>query len=129
MFDEYFEPPGVERWVPPAPATQVLINSASTPSSTIIDQDAPSTSYSTSSLEVQTPISHQGVAVEPTIKDNPSAQVEKISFSLGITPKDPSHPFVAPPTGDLVIDFMNNLGYLKELQFISKMYVNSLYQP
>ncbi|GKA41633.1 hypothetical protein Tco_0734293, partial [Tanacetum coccineum] len=49
--------------------------------------------------------------------------------ALGITPKDPGHPFVAPPAGDLVIDFVNNLGYPKELQFVSKMYINSLYQP
>ncbi|GJZ06244.1 hypothetical protein Tco_0540037, partial [Tanacetum coccineum] len=42
--------------------------------------------------------------------------------SLGITPKDPAHPFVAPPAGDLVIDFVNNLGYPEELQFVSKMY-------
>ncbi|GJU84131.1 hypothetical protein Tco_1291677 [Tanacetum coccineum] len=41
---------------------------------------------------------------------------------LGITPKDPAHPFVAPLAGDLVIDFVNNLGYPKELQFVSKMY-------
>ncbi|GJS57694.1 retrovirus-related pol polyprotein from transposon TNT 1-94 [Tanacetum coccineum] len=61
MFDEYFEPLRVEKPVPPAPAAQVLVNSAGTPSSTTIDQDAPSTSYSPSSLEVQAPISHQGV--------------------------------------------------------------------
>ncbi|GKF54071.1 hypothetical protein Tco_0160981, partial [Tanacetum coccineum] len=48
--------------------------------------------------------------------------------ALGITPKDSAHPFVAPPAGDLVIDFVNNLGYPEELQFVSKMYVNSLYQ-
>ncbi|GJX59407.1 retrovirus-related pol polyprotein from transposon TNT 1-94 [Tanacetum coccineum] len=59
MFDEYFEPLGVERPVPPAPAVQVLVVSASTPLSTTIDQDAPSTSYSSSSSVVQPPISHQ----------------------------------------------------------------------
>ncbi|GJX90917.1 retrovirus-related pol polyprotein from transposon TNT 1-94 [Tanacetum coccineum] len=36
MFDEYLEPPRVERLVSPAP-----VNSAGTPSSTTIDQDAP----------------------------------------------------------------------------------------
>ncbi|GJU94348.1 ribonuclease H-like domain-containing protein [Tanacetum coccineum] len=49
--------------------------------------------------------------------------------ALRITPKDSAYPFVLPPAGDLVIDFMNNLGYPEELQFVSKMYVNSLYQP
>ncbi|GKB58675.1 retrovirus-related pol polyprotein from transposon TNT 1-94 [Tanacetum coccineum] len=43
MFDEYLEPPGVERSIPPAPAVQVQVVSAATPSSTTIDQDAPST--------------------------------------------------------------------------------------
>ncbi|GJZ38344.1 putative ribonuclease H-like domain-containing protein [Tanacetum coccineum] len=42
MFDEYMEPPRVERPVSPAPAVQVPVNSAGTPSSTTIDQDAPS---------------------------------------------------------------------------------------
>ncbi|GJS83496.1 retrovirus-related pol polyprotein from transposon TNT 1-94 [Tanacetum coccineum] len=43
MFDEYFEPPSVERPVPPTLAVQVPVVLASTPSSTTIDQDAPST--------------------------------------------------------------------------------------
>ncbi|GJW76213.1 retrovirus-related pol polyprotein from transposon TNT 1-94 [Tanacetum coccineum] len=60
MFDEYFEPPHIERPVPPTPAVQVLVVSAGTPSSTTIDQDAPSISHSPSSSEVQAPILHQG---------------------------------------------------------------------
>ncbi|GKG02400.1 hypothetical protein Tco_0310036, partial [Tanacetum coccineum] len=43
MFDEYFEPPSVERPVPPAPAVQVSVVLAGAPSSTTIDKDAPST--------------------------------------------------------------------------------------
>ncbi|GKD72914.1 retrovirus-related pol polyprotein from transposon TNT 1-94, partial [Tanacetum coccineum] len=43
----------------PVHIIQVLVVSAGTPSSTTIDQDALSTSHSPSSLEVQTPISHQ----------------------------------------------------------------------
>ncbi|GJU92401.1 retrovirus-related pol polyprotein from transposon TNT 1-94 [Tanacetum coccineum] len=73
MFDEYFEPPSVERPVSPAPAVQVLVVSAGTPLSTIIGQDAPSTSYSPSSSIVQPPISHQVIAAGPTIEDNPFA--------------------------------------------------------
>nr|GEU79333.1 retrovirus-related Pol polyprotein from transposon TNT 1-94 [Tanacetum cinerariifolium] len=42
MFDEYLEPPRVERPVSPALAVQAPVNSAGTPSSTTIDQDAPS---------------------------------------------------------------------------------------
>ncbi|GKD46981.1 retrovirus-related pol polyprotein from transposon TNT 1-94 [Tanacetum coccineum] len=49
MFDEYFKPPGIERPVSSALAVQVPVVSAGTPSSTTIDQDASSTSYSPSS--------------------------------------------------------------------------------
>ncbi|GKC49447.1 integrase, catalytic region, zinc finger, CCHC-type containing protein, partial [Tanacetum coccineum] len=62
MFDDYFEPLSVEIPVPPTPAVQVPVVSAGTPSSTTIDQDAPSTSNSPSSLEEQPPVVHQGVA-------------------------------------------------------------------
>ncbi|GKG03172.1 hypothetical protein Tco_0310808 [Tanacetum coccineum] len=80
MLDKYFKPPGVESLVPPAPAVQVPIISASTPSSTTIDQDAPSTSYSPSSSVVQPTILHQGVAAGPTIEDNPLAQADNDPF-------------------------------------------------
>ncbi|GKE35350.1 retrovirus-related pol polyprotein from transposon TNT 1-94 [Tanacetum coccineum] len=46
MFNEYLEPQHVERPVSPAPAVPVLVNSADTPSSTTVDQDAPSPSHS-----------------------------------------------------------------------------------
>ncbi|GKD88938.1 retrovirus-related pol polyprotein from transposon TNT 1-94 [Tanacetum coccineum] len=55
MFDEYLEPPHVERPVSPAPAVLVPFNSASTPSSTTIDQDAPSLSHLPSSSALQSP--------------------------------------------------------------------------
>nr|GEU29464.1 zinc finger, CCHC-type [Tanacetum cinerariifolium] len=42
--------------------------------------------------------------------------------ALRITPKDLAHPFVSPPTGNLVIDFVNNLGYPEELHFVSKIH-------
>ncbi|GKD72723.1 retrovirus-related pol polyprotein from transposon TNT 1-94 [Tanacetum coccineum] len=42
MFDEYLEPPRVKRSVSPAPAVPVPVNLVCTPSSTTIDQDAPS---------------------------------------------------------------------------------------
>ncbi|GJT99757.1 retrovirus-related pol polyprotein from transposon TNT 1-94 [Tanacetum coccineum] len=80
MFDEYFEPSGVERSVPPAPTDQVLVVSAGTPSSTTIDQDAPSTIDSPSSSVLQPPISHQGVTAGPTIEDNPLAQADNDPF-------------------------------------------------
>nr|GEU93919.1 ribonuclease H-like domain-containing protein [Tanacetum cinerariifolium] len=69
MFDDYLEPPRVERPVSPAPAIPVQVNSTGTPSSTSIDQDAPSPSHSSSSLALQSPCLHQGVAAESTLMD------------------------------------------------------------
>ncbi|GJR00102.1 hypothetical protein Tco_0523086 [Tanacetum coccineum] len=81
MFDEYLEPPRVERPVSPTPAVQVKVNSTGTPSSTTIDQDAPSPSYSPSSSALQSPSLHQGVAVEsPLMKDNPFAHIDNDHF-------------------------------------------------
>nr|GEV81097.1 hypothetical protein [Tanacetum cinerariifolium] len=51
-----------------------------TPSSKTIDLDAPLTSYSSSSSVVKPPITHQGVAAGPTIKDNPFAQTKNDLF-------------------------------------------------
>nr|GEV67923.1 retrovirus-related Pol polyprotein from transposon TNT 1-94 [Tanacetum cinerariifolium] len=64
-----FEPPHVERPVSPAPAVLVPVNSAGTPSSTSISQDAPSPSHSPSSSALQSPCLHQGVAAESTLMD------------------------------------------------------------
>ncbi|GJS08064.1 retrovirus-related pol polyprotein from transposon TNT 1-94 [Tanacetum coccineum] len=61
------------------------------------------------------------------LQKNFQLDADLLRDALGITLKDFAHPFVAPPIGDLVIDFVNNLGYLKELQFVSKMYVNNDY--
>ncbi|GKG30686.1 hypothetical protein Tco_0423174 [Tanacetum coccineum] len=67
MFDEYLEPLRVERLVSPALVVLVPVNSAGTPSSTTIDQDAPFPSHSPSSLALQSLSSHQGVAAGSTI--------------------------------------------------------------
>ncbi|GJU92652.1 retrovirus-related pol polyprotein from transposon TNT 1-94 [Tanacetum coccineum] len=90
MFDEYFEPSGIERPVPPAPAAEVPVVSAGTPSSTTIDQDAPPTSYSPSSSVVQPPISHQGVADGPTFEDNPFTQTDNDPF-VNVFAPEPSY--------------------------------------
>ncbi|GJW23733.1 retrovirus-related pol polyprotein from transposon TNT 1-94 [Tanacetum coccineum] len=81
MFDEYLEHPRVERPDSPALAVLVPVNSAGTPSSTTIDQDAPSPSHSSLSSELQSPSSHQGVAAGSTIiEDNPFALVDNNPF-------------------------------------------------
>ncbi|GJZ89633.1 hypothetical protein Tco_0661415 [Tanacetum coccineum] len=48
--------------------------------------------------------------------------------ALEITPVDSAHPFESPPAGEQVMDFVNKLGYPKEIHFVSRMYVNNLYQ-
>nr|GEV84028.1 hypothetical protein [Tanacetum cinerariifolium] len=81
VFDEYLEPPRVERPISPAPAVQVLVNLAGTPSSTTIDQDAPSPSISPSSSALQSLSLHQGITAESTLmKDNPVAPVDNNPF-------------------------------------------------
>nr|GEY95065.1 retrovirus-related Pol polyprotein from transposon TNT 1-94 [Tanacetum cinerariifolium]GEZ00427.1 retrovirus-related Pol polyprotein from transposon TNT 1-94 [Tanacetum cinerariifolium] len=78
MFDEYLEPPRTKRPVFPAPAVQAPVNSSGTPSSTTIDQDAPSPSILPSSSALQY---HQGVAAESTfMKDNLVAPVNNNPF-------------------------------------------------
>ncbi|GKE67709.1 putative ribonuclease H-like domain-containing protein, partial [Tanacetum coccineum] len=94
MFDEYLEPPRVERPVSPAPAVQVPVNSTGTPSSTTIDQDAPSPSHSSSSLALKSPSLHQGVAAKsPLIEDNPFDPIDNDHF-INVFALEPSkdHP-------------------------------------
>nr|GEW10949.1 integrase, catalytic region, zinc finger, CCHC-type, peptidase aspartic, catalytic [Tanacetum cinerariifolium] len=69
MFDEYMEPPRIKRSISPAPAVLVPVNSAGTPLSTSIDQDAPSPSHSPSSSALQSLCLQQGVAAESTLMD------------------------------------------------------------
>ncbi|GKE06352.1 retrovirus-related pol polyprotein from transposon TNT 1-94, partial [Tanacetum coccineum] len=90
IFDEYLEPPSVARPVPAAPAVPVPVVSAGTPFSITIDQDAPLTSHSPLSSEIQPPISHQGVAARPTIEDNPFAQAEDHPFVNVFAPEPSS---------------------------------------
>nr|GEY63894.1 retrovirus-related Pol polyprotein from transposon TNT 1-94 [Tanacetum cinerariifolium] len=81
MFDEYLEPPCVDKLVSLAPVVPVLVNSVGTPPSTAIDQDAPSPSHSPSSLALQSPCLHQGVAAESALMgENPFAPVDNDPF-------------------------------------------------
>ncbi|GKB03527.1 retrovirus-related pol polyprotein from transposon TNT 1-94 [Tanacetum coccineum] len=89
MFDEYLEPPRVERPVSPVPAVSVPINSA----------DAPSPSHSPSSSALQSPSLHQGVAADSTlIEDNPFAPVDNHPF-INVFALEPS--FEASSSRDL----------------------------
>ncbi|GKE46555.1 retrovirus-related pol polyprotein from transposon TNT 1-94, partial [Tanacetum coccineum] len=65
-----------------------------TPSSTTIDQDAPSPSHSPSSSALQSPSLHQGVAAEsPLMEDNPFAPIDNDHF-INVFAPEPSkdHP-------------------------------------
>ncbi|GJT63140.1 retrovirus-related pol polyprotein from transposon TNT 1-94 [Tanacetum coccineum] len=50
-------------------------------------------------------------------------------ISLDITPSNDNNPFVAPPSSDTVIEYVNTLGYPCTLRNVSAMSVNALYQP
>nr|GEY65902.1 retrovirus-related Pol polyprotein from transposon TNT 1-94 [Tanacetum cinerariifolium] len=81
MFDEYLEPPRAERLVPLAQAEQASVNSAGTPLSTTIDQDAPTPSISPSSSALQSHSLHQGVTAEPNyMEDHTIAPVDNNPF-------------------------------------------------
>ncbi|GJS13765.1 hypothetical protein Tco_0408237 [Tanacetum coccineum] len=50
--------------------------------------------------------------------------------ALEITPTDQTHQFVSPPSGDAIIDFVNELGYTEEIHFVSALESNIVYdQP
>nr|GEW50295.1 integrase, catalytic region, zinc finger, CCHC-type, peptidase aspartic, catalytic [Tanacetum cinerariifolium] len=49
--------------------------------------------------------------------------------ALEITLVDQAHQFMSPPSGDAIMDFVNQLGYPQEIHFVSRMTVNNLYQP
>ncbi|GJX92770.1 hypothetical protein Tco_0347356 [Tanacetum coccineum] len=45
--------------------------------------------------------------------------------ALKITPIDQAHQFESPPSGNAIMDFVNELGYLEELHFVSRMAISS----
>ncbi|GJV89715.1 retrovirus-related pol polyprotein from transposon TNT 1-94 [Tanacetum coccineum] len=100
MFDEYMEHPCVERSVSPAPVVSVPVNSAGTPSSTTIDQDAPSPSHSPSSSALQSPSLHKSAAANSTLmKENPFSPVDNHPFINVFAPEPSSE---ASSSGDLI---------------------------
>ncbi|GKB63712.1 retrovirus-related pol polyprotein from transposon TNT 1-94, partial [Tanacetum coccineum] len=69
MFDEYFEQSRVNEQVPPVTAANAQVVPPGTSLSTTFVQDAPSTSVSPSSSDMQPLVRHQGVADGPTVED------------------------------------------------------------
>nr|GEV82262.1 hypothetical protein [Tanacetum cinerariifolium] len=99
MFDEYLEPPRTERPVSPAQAVQAPVNSAGTPLSTTIDQDAPPLIIPPSSSALQSHSLHQGVAAEPySMEDHNVAPVDNNPFVNVFAPEPHSE---ASSSGDI----------------------------
>ncbi|GJY83252.1 hypothetical protein Tco_0496628 [Tanacetum coccineum] len=48
--------------------------------------------------------------------------------ALAITPVNPALPFELPPSGDTVIDFVNELGYPEPIEIVSSIRTNYVYQ-
>ncbi|GKD29265.1 hypothetical protein Tco_1240043 [Tanacetum coccineum] len=49
--------------------------------------------------------------------------------ALQITPKDSDHLFVTPPPHDKIVSFIKEIGYLRSIDQVSKMVIDSMYQP
>nr|GEV19826.1 hypothetical protein [Tanacetum cinerariifolium] len=49
--------------------------------------------------------------------------------ALDITPTNDNNPYVAPPSSDTIIEYVNSLGYPSTLRNISAVSVKALYQP
>ncbi|GJW20597.1 retrovirus-related pol polyprotein from transposon TNT 1-94 [Tanacetum coccineum] len=56
-------------------------------------------------------------------------QFWKTIKALAITLVNPAHPFKLPPSGNTVIDFVNELGYPEPIEIVSNIRVNYMYQP
>ncbi|GJQ90801.1 retrovirus-related pol polyprotein from transposon TNT 1-94 [Tanacetum coccineum] len=55
--------------------------------------------------------------------------VDLLRKALAITPVIPAQPFELPPSGNTVIDFVNELGYPEPVEIVSNIRVNYVYQP
>ncbi|GKC36914.1 retrovirus-related pol polyprotein from transposon TNT 1-94 [Tanacetum coccineum] len=72
----------------------------------------------------------QAPAIAPPIKtDDQILPFWDTIDALQITPTNDNDPFVAPPSSDTIIKYVNPLGYPSTLKNVSAMSINSLYQP
>nr|GEV77042.1 copia protein [Tanacetum cinerariifolium] len=70
--------------------------------------------------------------IPPTRTDDQIFTVKQMGAhqdALDITPTNNNNPFVAPPSSDTVIKYVNTLGYPCVLRNVSAMSINALYQP
>ncbi|GJU95315.1 hypothetical protein Tco_1320071 [Tanacetum coccineum] len=90
MFDEYLEPPCVERPVFTAPAVSAPVNLAGTPLSTTIDQDVPSLSHSPSSSALQSPKEFL-MSLKTSISQDIGARITRLDNHYWAIPSGPSN--------------------------------------
>nr|GEW15336.1 integrase, catalytic region, zinc finger, CCHC-type, peptidase aspartic, catalytic [Tanacetum cinerariifolium] len=134
QFDELTEPMAPVH-LEPAP-----VNSADTPSSTTIDPDAPTPNK----MADMTGSSGQAPAVAPHVRTDEEivprnrCQLDEQWFvltkdtlreALQITPINNNQAFVAPPSTDVLVDFVNELGYPKLARNVSNVVTNDMFQP
>nr|GEV98461.1 retrovirus-related Pol polyprotein from transposon TNT 1-94 [Tanacetum cinerariifolium] len=77
MFDKYFQPPSVVTCAASATVALIPVDSTSTPSSTSVDQDAPSVSTSPTTEELQEPVLHKDIKGQET----PNAEFDNDLFT------------------------------------------------
>nr|GEZ11494.1 retrovirus-related Pol polyprotein from transposon TNT 1-94 [Tanacetum cinerariifolium] len=103
----------------------VSVNSADTPSSISIDQDAPSLSHSPSSLALQSPCLHQGIATESTLMDeNPFAPVDNDPFINIFAPK-PTSKALSSEDANEGIDFEESFAPVARIEAIRIFIANA----
>nr|GFA23789.1 retrovirus-related Pol polyprotein from transposon TNT 1-94 [Tanacetum cinerariifolium] len=100
-----------------APVHLAPVNSAGTPSSTIIDQDAPTLSISPSSSALQSHSLHQGVAAEPNyMEDRTNAPVDNPPF-VNVFAQEPHSKALS--SGDISLTESSVLSKVKPKNFKS----------
>nr|GEZ44761.1 integrase, catalytic region, zinc finger, CCHC-type, peptidase aspartic, catalytic [Tanacetum cinerariifolium] len=113
----------VEDMMKSSPILQAPVNSAGTPSSTTIDQDAPSPSILPSSSALQSHSLHQGVAAKSTfMKDNPVAPVDNNPF-INVFAPEPSSDVLS--SGDKGIDFEESFSPIARIEAIRIFITNA----
>ncbi|GKE09308.1 hypothetical protein Tco_1412859 [Tanacetum coccineum] len=90
MFDEYFEPPTIDRLVPLVPTAQVPVNPSGPLVSISVNQDASLGYHSPSSLNHQSSSVHHDVAADHSFEVNPFALANHEPF-VNVFAPDPSY--------------------------------------
>ncbi|GJR37119.1 hypothetical protein Tco_1212803 [Tanacetum coccineum] len=68
---------------------------------------------------VNTPL--QNTMAEQNVPNQPPTRTMSRLKALAITPVNLTHPFELPPSGDTVIDFVNELGYPEPVEIVSNI--------